>query len=60
MMGNAGHGGLLALRQSNPEQARANFGILKKHLIKVAEPKKQEGIRRQAAFDLEILLHHGR
>jgi hypothetical protein len=29
-----------------------------KHLEEIAEPKEQEGARRQTAFDLEILLHH--
>ena len=36
------------------------FRILEKHLVKIAQPKKQQRIRRQSPPDALILLHHRR
>jgi len=57
---NAAHRGVLALGQRNAEQPRADLGVLEEHLVEITEAEEQEVVRREAAFDLEILLHHRR
>ena len=39
---------------------RAGLRVLEKHLVEIAEPKQQQRILRQFAFDAAILRHHGR
>jgi hypothetical protein len=39
---------------------RAGFGVIEKHLLKIAQSKQQQGIRRDLVFDASILLHHRR
>ena len=54
----SGHRRLLAFGQREAEQSGRGDGILEKHLEEIAEPEKQERVARQAAFHLEVLLHH--
>jgi len=57
---NSGHRGFLALGQGETEQARRGDGVIEKHLVEIAQAEEQDGLARQPAFDLEVLLHHGR
>ncbi len=49
----------VARRQRDVENFRRSVRILEKHLVKIAEPKKQNSVA-VALLDLEILLHHRR
>ncbi len=60
VVGDAGHGRILSFREREAEQPRAGLGVLVEHLEKVAEAEEQQRAGREAALDLEILLHHRR
>jgi pimeloyl-ACP methyl ester carboxylesterase len=49
---------ILAFRQRETEEARSDDGVVEKHLEEISEAEEQQSILREAAFDLEILLHH--
>ena len=49
---------LLAFGQGEAEKTRGDHGVVEEHFEEIAEAEEQEGVARQAAFDLEILLHH--
>ena len=57
--GQAAHGDAIPGGEGEVEDLGAGLGILKEHLIEIAEAKEQEGVRRQFAFDAAILGHHG-
>ena len=59
MIGNAAHRDAAALGQGHIENRRGRLRILEEHLIKIAQPVKQQHIRRQLATNREVLLHHG-
>ena len=59
VIGHAAHRRALALRQGEVEQPRGLFRVGEEHLVKVAQPEKQEGVRRHFALQPMILLHHG-
>src|SRR5215208_571880 len=50
---------LVARGQSNVENLRCDMGVLKKHLIEIAEAEKQNGVL-VPLLDLEVLLQHRR
>jgi len=54
----ARHGRVLALGERQPEQPRGRDGVVEEHLVEVAEPEQQQGVRRKPALHLEVLLHH--
>ena len=54
----ARHGVVLALGQSDAEDACGIFGVVVEHLIKIPEAEKEDGVFGQAATHLEVLLHH--
>jgi hypothetical protein len=47
-----------AFRQRDIQQARRDLRVLEKHLVEVAEAKKQQRVLGQFAFDATILRHH--
>ncbi len=60
VVGHAAHRRALALGQGQVEQPRALLRVGEEHLVKVAQPEKQEGVGRHFALEPMILLHHGR
>ena len=56
--GDSAHRHDAAFGQGDIEKLRAVLRILEKHLVKIAEPKKQKRIPGQFAFDSAILRHH--
>ena len=55
----ATHGNGTPSGEGDIEQLRPGQRILKKHFVKISQPKKQQGILGQLAFDAAILRHHG-
>ena len=53
------HGIILPLRQRESEETGSDDGILKEQLKEIPQPKEQQGVAREAALHLEVLLHHG-
>ena len=54
----AAHGHRAPLGQRHVEQLRPGQGVVKKHLVKVAQAKEQQRLFRQFALDAAILRHH--
>ncbi len=54
----AGHRVFHAAGESQAEQFGRHDGILEKELVEIAQTEEQEGVARQAAFHLKVLLHH--
>jgi hypothetical protein len=57
---NPAHRNFSAACERDIQQLGAGFGVLEKHFVKVAEPKEQDCLARQFAFDAAILRHHRR
>ncbi len=53
------HRHAIAMSQREIEQAGSLLGVVEKELVKIAEPKEQQGIRRHAGAQPLVLLHHG-
>ena len=58
VVGDAAHRHVTALGQRDIENAGRLLRILKKHLVKIPEPKQQNRPSRQLAFALPVLGHH--
>ena len=58
MIRHSTHRNAVALRQRDIQNWRRRFGILKKQLVEISQPKKQQHILRQLPPHREVLLHH--
>ena len=54
----ATHRNAVAMGQRQVQQSRRFFRVVEKQLIKIAEPKEQQGIGRDAGAQPLVLLHH--
>ena len=57
---NAAHRRGAALGEGDIQNVRADFGVVKKQLIKIAEPKQEQRALGQLALEAMILRHHRR
>jgi hypothetical protein len=55
----AGHRLAVPIRQGDSQNVGPDLGVLLKHLVEIAQPEEQQGVRREAPPYLVILLHHG-
>ena len=60
MIGDATHRHAVALGQRYVQERRCFFRVVEKHLVKIAEPKQQQRIGRNAFPQSLVLLHHWR
>src|SRR5205814_1057529 len=58
VIGHATHRDVIPLGQSEVEQTGGGLRVLKEELVKVTEPKEEQGISRHAGAEPLILLHH--
>ena len=58
MIRESAHRDVVALGQSDVENARSVFGIAQKHFIEIAETEKKDGSIGKVAADSPVLLHH--
>ena len=58
MIGHAAHRDLIPLGQGEVKQPGGDLGVLKKELVKISQPKEEQGISRHARAQPLILLHH--
>jgi hypothetical protein len=54
------HRHAIAFCKGKVQDTRAGDCVLKKHLVKIAESEKQQGIAGKAPFDASVLRHHWR
>ena len=58
MIRHTAHRHVVPLGQRDIQQSRRFFRVLEKHLVKIAQPKKQQRVRRNAFPQPLVLLHH--
>ena len=58
MVGNAAHGNAGALCQREVQEGGGLAGVPVEHLVEVAEPKEEDGVR-EIVLDAPVLRHHG-
>src|SRR5262249_48430494 len=58
MIRHTAHWHAVALGQRHVQQGRRLFRVVEKHLVKIAESKQQERVRRNAFPQPLVLLHH--
>src|SRR4051812_14754405 len=58
MIGHAAHRHAIPVSQGQVEQSRRLLGVVKKQLVKIAQPKEQQGIWRDGRAEPLVLLHH--
>ncbi|OQB90324.1 MAG: hypothetical protein BWX84_01973 [Verrucomicrobia bacterium ADurb.Bin118] len=56
----AAHRHTIAGGEREVQQRRARLGVFEEHLVKIPQPKQQQCVLGQFAFDAAILRHHGR
>jgi len=56
----AAHGDAVAGGEREVEKPGDGLGVVKKHLVEIAETEQQERVGRNLVFDAAVLLHHGR
>ena len=59
VVGDTAHRHLPPLGERHVQDRRGLAGVVKEHLVEIAEPEEEEGPRRQISPKCVILLHHG-